>query len=456
MKAKLLDNKNIKEINSSSRNKMLKKNVSISFINKFVSILLSYLLVPLTINYLNQDVYGIWLTLLSILSWLGFSDIGLGNGLRNKLTECLSKNDIKNARKYVSTAYIAITVIAVTLLIPLLIIIPVINWCKILNTGTIIRNIDLIKLVYVTTCFFIVNFILSIINQVYYAYQKSMFVGFIQIITNIMILVGIIFLKGLNKKSIVYLALVYGGATLITNIFFSILFFSSNKQITPSIKEFSKNKVSDILTLGIKFFVIQIAALVIFTTDNIVITQVIGPQYVTKYNVVQKLFGALTMIHTILVTPLWSAYTEAYVKKDYKWIKRVINKLNILMLPIILGVFIIYFSFDFIVKIWIGQSIIIPKSLIILVAIYTLISIWNNVYSYLLNGIGFLKISFWICISIAILNVPLCIYFSKILRLGIDGVVIANILCLSIGSIIQPIQTYIILNNKMQNSIFYK
>lgn len=455
MKIKFWETRNIKEINSSSRSKILQLNVSVSFINKFLSILLSYLLVPLTINYLNEEVYGIWLTLLSILSWLGFSDIGLGNGLRNKLTECLSKNDIKNARKYISTAYIAITVIAVTLLIPLLIIIPFINWCKILNTNTI-HNIDLIKLVYVTVCFFILNFILSIINQIYYAYQKSMFVGFIQIVSYIMILLGIIFLKILNKKSIVYLALVYGGSTLITNIVFSILFFYKNKQITPSIKEFSKSKISDILTLGIKFFIIQIAALVIFTTDNIVITQVVGPKYVTKYNIVQKLFGILITIHTILVTPLWSAYTEAYIKKDYNWIKKVLKKLNILMLPIISGIIIIYCTFNLIVEIWIGQSISINKSLIILIGIYTLLSIWNNIYSYLLNGIGFLKISFWICIIIAILNIPLSVYLSKFLGLGINGVVIANIICLSIGAIIQPIQTYIILNNKMQNSIFYK
>jgi O-antigen/teichoic acid export membrane protein len=450
-----LKNEDFKQIKAYSRSRRLIKNVSVSFINKFLSMLLNFLMIPLTITYLSQDVYGVWVTLLSILSWFGFCDIGLGNGLRNKLTECLSKDDKKNARSYISTAYIVISIIVVVILVPLIFIIPFINWNRVLNVN-IVSNIELIKLIYITIVFFMINFILSIINQIYYAYQNSMYVGFIQVITNVMMITGIIILKGLNTKSIVYLAAIYGGATLITNLIFSFIFFRTNRDVMPSIKEFQKSKVLDISTLGVKFFIIQIAAIVIFTTDNIVITQVLGPKYVTQYNIVQKLFGALITLHIILITPLWSAFTEAYIKKDCNWIKKIIRKLNLLMIPILVAILVVYFSFDFIMKLWIGQSVNVSKSLIILVAIYTAISIWSNIYSYLLNGIGYLKVSFWNCILISVVNVPLSIYFAAYLNLGVEGIVISNILCLSTGAIIQPIQTYIILNNKIPNSVFYK
>lgn len=258
------------------------------------------------------------------------------------------------------------------------------------------------------------------------------------------------------QKSIIYLAVIYGSSILLTNFIFSLIFFNKNKELSPSISEFSKDKVLDIMALGAKFFIIQIAAIIIFTTDNILIAQIVGPKYVTGYNIVQKLFGFVTMLHTILITPLWSAYTEAYIKKDYKWIKNILFKLNILMVPIIIIIITIFFLFNIIINIWIRQKIYVDNNLIFLVGLYTIISVWNNIYAYFLNGTGYLKLSFWISIFIAIINIPLSIYFGKYLKLGVEGIVIANILCLSIGVVLQPIQSYIILNNKLKNSIFYK
>lgn len=445
----------ISTIDGKKRDSIFKMNISVSFFTKLISILISFILVPLTINYLNQEMYGVWITLLSLLSWFSFCDIGLGNGLRNKLTECLSNNDIKNAKKYVSTAYISIFTIVMVIFIPLLIVIQFVSWNKVLNTDAV-SNGEIIKLVYIVTIFFLINFVVSIINQIYYAYQKSMLVGFIQITQNIIMLLAILLIRNLPNKSIVYLGLIYGISTLTTNVAFSIMFFSKNKEIRPSIKDFSKEKVFDILSLGMKFFVMQISAIIIFTTDNILITQLIGPEYVTKYNIVQKIFGVLMMVHAILITPLWSAYTEAYTKKDYAWIKKILLKLKLLMVPITGIALIIYILFDFIMKIWIKQSLNIPKSLVILVAIYTLVSIWNNIYAYFLNGIGLLKVSLNLSIIGAIINIPLAIYFAKNLGLGMQGIILSNILCLLMSSIVQPIQTYCIINNKLKGSIFYK
>lgn len=69
------------------------------------TILISLILVPMTLSYLNPYEYGIWLTLSSTLAWIYTFDIGLGNGLRNKLTEALALNDLKLARIYVSTSF---------------------------------------------------------------------------------------------------------------------------------------------------------------------------------------------------------------------------------------------------------------------------------------------------------------------------------------------------------------
>ena len=83
----------------------VKQNILVSFLVKCCSIIISLLLVPLTLNYLNSYEYGIWLTLSSILIWVNYFDMGLANGLRNKLAEALAIGDIQKGRIYVKCRF---------------------------------------------------------------------------------------------------------------------------------------------------------------------------------------------------------------------------------------------------------------------------------------------------------------------------------------------------------------
>ena len=82
-----------------------KKNILASILLKGIDSLVYLLLVPVTLGYLNSYEYGIWLTLNSILMWVNSFDIGLGNGLRNRLAEAVAKNDLSLGRIYVSTTF---------------------------------------------------------------------------------------------------------------------------------------------------------------------------------------------------------------------------------------------------------------------------------------------------------------------------------------------------------------
>jgi len=84
------------------------KQTFMSFFYKGGALILSFLMVPLNLEYLGNLKYGIWATLFSIISWVTFFDLGLGNGMKNKVTEALSKKDFQSAREYISTAYFLI------------------------------------------------------------------------------------------------------------------------------------------------------------------------------------------------------------------------------------------------------------------------------------------------------------------------------------------------------------
>lgn len=437
----------VSKLNSKTRSKNLRKNVIFSFLLKFLSYLFSFILVTVSINYLNSEQYGIWITLLSILSWVSFTDIGLGNGLRNKLTEALSKRNYKDAKEYISTTYAALSVIVLVLYIIVLLIVPHLNWQSIFNSKAV-SNKQLITLVLIVFTFFLFNFVLSLYNQLYYAVQKSAITGIGQFALNLFSLINLLLLTKFTKPNIVYVSISYGISMVIPSIFLTYLFFYAYKGLRPKFKYIKLNKIKSLMSLGIKFFIIQIAVVVYFSTNNFIIAQICGPKEVSVYDTTYKIFNGIMTVFTLLLAPLWSAFTEAYIKKDFKWIKNVMKKLNLLLFPISLLLVFVCIFYKLIFHIWIGNKLIIPMNLVIADAIYCIIYIWSNIYTYFLNGINVLNLQMYISIFICIINIPLCIYFGKVLKLNSFGIEIAQIITALPSAILMPIQACKIIYNK--------
>ena len=58
----------------SIRSKVAIKNILLSGFVKGLNIAVSFLTVPLSLKYLSQEVYGVWLTIYSIMTWLMYFD----------------------------------------------------------------------------------------------------------------------------------------------------------------------------------------------------------------------------------------------------------------------------------------------------------------------------------------------------------------------------------------------
>ena len=434
----------INRLNSNDRNINIKKNIISSSLLKIFGLGLSYIVVPITLSYLNNEKYGVWLILLSMLSWISFMDIGLGNGLRNRLTESLSNNDIRSAKEYISTAYAMMVMIASVLLFALIIVVLLADWNSIFNTKDIAEK-ELTLTVIIVIVFFMANFILSLSNQLFYSVQESAFTGLTVVLLNGTLLFIILILSKKTDGSLIFLSLAYGLAMVISGALMTALFFFRYKMLKPSLKYIKKDKINNILQLGISFFIIQISAVIIFTTDNMIITQLFGPSEVTAYNIVKKLFNIIIMGHTIVVTPLWSAYTEANSKKDFAWMRLTLKRTNYLMVLIIVAISSLILLSKPIINIWIGKYVEIPVGLVLAMALYTLVHVWNNNYSYLLNGIGRVRISSFVATLGAIINIPVSVFLAKYLNMGTIGVIIGTICSLLIFSFSGPLEAYYVL-----------
>jgi O-antigen/teichoic acid export membrane protein len=400
------------------------------------------------IKYLGTEQYGVWSTLLSIVSWVVLFDIGIGNGLRNRISESLAQENKKEAHKYISTAYTIIGLISVLLIIIFLSVSNYIPWQNVFNI-TSLSNQELKSVVNITVIFLFLNFWISLINQVCNGFQKTSLVVFNQFLSNTFSLISVFILYNFYETSLLKLAFFYGISLLSSSVILSFWFYKNNKDVIPKIKSFGLSYTKSITSLGFKFFVIQIAVIVIFTTDKILITQLFGPQYVASYDVVFKLFSVITIAHGILLAPLWSAYSDAYHRGDIEWIKKTIkNQFKIYLLLVIATVLLVFLA-EPIIKIWIGKNFIIDKMLILAMAFFVLISCWNNIFAYFINATNQLNVQINTSIIAIIINIPLSIFLVKYFNIGTYGIVIGTCLSLALFAIFGALQTFNIIKGNI-------
>lgn len=433
---------------SDSRTSSARKNIILSFFLKGISILISFLLVPLTINYLNATEYGIWLTLSSILTWINLFDIGLGNGLRNKLVGALSQNDKKLAKTYVSTTFALLIIIMLVFFVIFLFANFFFQWDKILNTEPLQREI-LGRLVVIVFAFFCLQFVFKTVGTITIADQKPAINDLFNVVSSFLSLIIIYVLTKTTHGSLSYVAITFSAAPVV--VFFLayfILFWGKYRFLRPSVSSIQFKYTKELVGLGVQFFIIQLAVnIVIYSSTNIILTQLFGSESVTIYNIAFKYFSALSMAYMIIIAPFWSASTDAYVKNDLKWIQSSIKNLLIIFGgTILITLFMIFFA-DVFYKFWVGgNNINVPFSVSVLVAVYALLFNWSNTFISFINGIGKLRLQLYVTVIVAALYIPLTIYLGKLW--GINGVVLASALSLIPTTVLMPIQCIKLYSNK--------
>lgn len=430
------------------RSNKAKKNILASLVIKGLNILIGILIVPITINYLDPTRYGIFITLTSLIAWFGFFDIGLGHGLRNKFAQAIAANDHLLAKTYVSTTYALLSIIAASLIVIVLVVNNFVDWNAILNTSvSVISNDELKLLVAIVFSVFFISFVLKLITVILLADQRPSLASFFEFSGRILALTTIVVLTKTSNSSLLYFGIAQTVIPVLVLLISNIWFFKDRyNQYKPSFKFIDFSKTKDILNLGLKFFVIQIASVLLYQTNNIIITQLFGPESVTTYSIANSYFSVLTMFFSIVVTPFWSAFTEAWTKNEISWIKNIMKKLVKVWLFLLIMAVIMLFLSPYVYELWIGNAVIIPFSISLLVTILALINSWNSIFSQFLNGVGKIKLQMNIALIAAFFNVPLSIYLGKVI--GFQGILIANVLVLTPGLVIYPIQYYKIISGK--------
>jgi len=432
-----------------ARSVKAKKNILSSLLIKGVGIMISLLLVPLTIKYVDTSRYGIWLTISSIVAWLSFFDIGLTHGLRNKFAEAKARGDHDSAQIYVSTTYAILALVFVSLWLIFLIINQYLDWSTILKVSPS-YNSDISVLVVIVFTYFCLQFVLKVITTVVTADQEPAKAALIEVLGQAVALAVIAILVTMTKGSLIYLGLGLCIAPIVVLLVANIFFFRGKlKAYRPTLSKVRFSHAKSLFNLGMVFFIIQIAGIVQFESANIIISRNFGPEDVTSYNIVYKYFGMLSVVFAIFLSPFWSASTEAFEKNDTVWIRNSMKKYNLLNIIFLLVGVLMLFLADSVYDLWLGKDTV---KISFMLSFWGLIYFCGNVYASkyvsFLNGISALKLQFWSSLISPILYIAAAMILINNFEMGVYALFIASLLANFNGFIIAPLQYYMIIVKK--------
>ncbi len=214
---------------------------------------------------------------------------------------------------------------------------PFLDWSRILNTPSGMAA-ELSLLAMLVFVFFCIQFVLQLLTTILTASQEPAKASVFGLLGSVISLLVIFILTKTTEGNLIYLGVSLSFAPVLVLLVSSFWFYNRKyKMYAPSIKFVNFKYARDLMTLGLKFFILQIAALVIYQTSNIIIAQLFGPAQVTPFNIAYKYFSIISMGFGIVMLPFWSAFTEAWYKRDIDWIKNVIRNLIIIWVIVSIG-----------------------------------------------------------------------------------------------------------------------
>ena len=399
----------MKESSTSSlrRSSLLRKNVIISFFVKGWSAVVVFLMVPATLHCLGEYKNGVWLTISSLLLWIDNMDIGLGNGLRNKLAIYLAHGETERARRLVSSTFAMLAAIMLPTLSILAVFITASDTYSFFNCSpTEVHHLP--SILFTTTSLVCTTFIFRLIGNFYMGLQLPAVSNLLVSLGQTIALIGtyLVYLSG--SHSLMAIALVNTASPLLVYLLaYPYTFHYRYPHLRPSISLANFAEAKEVMSMGIKFFVMQISSAVLFMSSNILISKLFSPTLVTPYQITYRYFSLALVVFTVICMPYWNATTDAYERGDMEWIRGATRRLSLMTATIFLGMLLMVAISSSVYNLWIGTDVQIDIRMSIAMAAYIFILIYSMRYSYFINGIGKLQMQLIFTTTAAIIFIPL-------------------------------------------------
>jgi len=398
---------------------------------KCAALLALLISIPLTIHYLGAERYGMWMTIASLVAMLSSADFGIGNGLMNMISESYGKEDWDAAAHYVSSGFFSLSVVGSAILSAAFLVYPHVQWQRWFNVTSAVAVREAGPTLLVLVACVAVSIPLSVTWRVQLGFQQGYIGNLWVIFGHFLGLIGVV--AGVrNRVGLPLLVLSVAGAPAVAALLNTgYTFFIAKPWLRPRFSLMRSQCVKRLLGLGMLFFVFQLALVVGFQSDNVVLAHILGAAKVPVYAVTTRMFSVVGLLMGFVIAPLWPAYGEAFARGDIAWLKRTLFRSIVLVLSICIPANIgLIFAGRWLLRLWVGPQI--DPSFLLLLGIglsQTLMAIVSPLSAFL-NGLNVLGKQAFFALLMAVTNITVSIYLTR--RIGVPGVIYGSVIAESI------------------------
>ncbi len=296
-----------------------------SLFAKLIVLVTTVVSVPLTFRYLGMDRYGLWMTLTSIVLFLGFADFGIGNGLASAIFEAHGKEDRRLAHRQTSCGFFLLVSFAVAILLVLAAVYPFVPWGRLFGTSTALAAREAGPSTAILIACAALSMPLGTVLRVQIGYQQG-FVGDLwNAAGNALALAGILYVTRSGGGLPLLVLAAAGAPVLLTTLNWIVQFFYVRPWLRPSLALFERKGAVALAAVGGLFFVQQCFGLLYYVSDNLVIARTMGAAQVAQFAVLQRIFS-IGLVAQYFMVPLWPAIGEAIARGDLPWAHRTIRR----------------------------------------------------------------------------------------------------------------------------------
>jgi O-antigen/teichoic acid export membrane protein len=402
-----------------------------------LNIVVQALSISLTVRYLGKERFGVWVTISTIITWLGVANFGIGHGLTTRVSALQSDDDREEAYRSIFSAWVIVAAVALVVLPVCLVAASVLPWPSILNVSSPLAAEESTPTVIVCVLLVLAALPLNTFGSVLLGYQRGDIVNGTAVVSSC---AGLVMLFVATRRG-------WGMPALAATLMLPTLAAAAVQAalaaklglVRFARRYFSAAEAWSMLRLGGKFLLLQLFGIMIFETGALIIAGKFGAAEVTPYGVMNRVALIVIAVMTIVMTPLWPAYGDAFARGDTAWARRVFFKSVRVVVGIwALAAVALALGGKYFIGWWAGPAAVPSDGLLRAMLLYTLAYGCGLVVAQPLNGSGRLNTQVLAAVVTAALNIPLAIYLAG--RLGVWGVVMSQASLMIVLAI--PIQLY--------------
>ena len=399
-----------------------------AMLSKAMALVSMLITIPMTLDYLGVERFGIWMIFSTLFSLLAIFDLGVGSSITNLVANAIGKNREKLAREIFYASGLILGVLSILLLILFNYSFDYMPWLDLLGIQNTNLDHEIRSAVYLLMMLFFVGLPSTIIFKYLTGLQKGWMVNLWYCLISIFTLVGNI-VSVRAEYGLQGLVTSLAGAPLLVSIICTVYLVLSRNRKYLTFTLPTKNTVRAVSYSASMFFLLQISVLIAFQSDTLIISHYLGASDVAVYAVAFKLFSVPTMILGMLASALWPTYSEAIGRGDHAWVRHMFLKSirysMFFNIPVV--VLLVVFS-PYILDLWVGQEVVADFSLRLGLGLWAFLTIFGSNFSAILNSMQVMRFQAITSMLMAVSSISLSIFLVQ--YYGVAGVVFGSVISL--------------------------